>query len=79
MATRAWHLDVRVERPVEGCEITPHVYLYQKGEKGANSTQSKYVFTYRWLRGPERPVCANPSCPRAQSFSPLQWSKVSGV
>lgn len=71
-----WTLTVRVDRPVEGCEINPHVYLYQKGEKGAPAPgQPKHSFEYRWLRGPERPVCANPDCPRAQSFSPIQWSK----
>lgn len=71
-------LNVRLERPVEGCLITPHAYLYQKGEKGAQGAREreKFTYTYRWLRGPERPVCANPSCPRAQSFNPLQWSKV---
>jgi hypothetical protein len=73
-----WMLNVRLERPVEGCLITPHAYLYQKGEKGAQAAREreKFIYTYRWLRGPERPVCANPSCPRAQSFNPLQWSKV---
>lgn len=73
-----WVLNLRLERPVEGCLITPHAYLYQKGEKGTQGQREreKFIYAYRWLRGPERPVCANPSCPRAQSFNPLQWSKV---
>ncbi len=73
-----WMLNIRLERPVEGCLITPHAYLYQKGEKGAQAAREreKFTYAYRWLRGPERPVCANQSCPRAQSFNPLQWSKV---
>lgn len=57
--------------------MTPHVHFYQKGEKGVAPQTSKFSFAYRWLRGPLRPVCANEQCPRAQSFSPLQWSKVS--
>ena len=73
-----WQLNVRLDRPVEGCVITPHAYLYQKGEKGQQN-QPKFIFQYRWLRGPERPVCANKTCPRVQSFNPLQWSKVGAV
>lgn len=68
-------LNVRLDRPVEGCQIYPHAYLYQKGEKGQQRDKERFVYRYRWLRGPERPVCANATCPRAQSFSPIQWSK----
>ena len=58
-----WVLNLRLERPVEGCLITPHAYLYQKGEKGTQGQREreKFIYAYRWLRGPERPVCAKPS------------------
>lgn len=72
-----WQLSIRVDRPVEGCEIAPHVHLYHKGgDKMVNATPRRFTYSYRWLRGPTRPVCANELCPRAQSFSPMQWSKV---
>lgn len=70
-----WMLNVRLDRPVEGCLISPHAYLYQKGEKGQQRDKERFNYRYRWLRGPERPVCANTACPRAQSFNPIQWSK----
>jgi hypothetical protein len=46
MATGPVQLNVRVDRPVESCEITPHVHLYQRGEKGQQNL-SKYKFSYR--------------------------------
>jgi len=70
-----WMLNVRLDRPVEGCLINPHAVLYQKGEKGQQRDKERFNYRFRWLRGPERPVCANAACPRAQSFSPIQWSK----
>ncbi|CAM9565135.1 unnamed protein product [Heterosigma akashiwo] len=39
------------------------------------SLNEPHYFNYKWLRGPERQVCANPTCPRARSFSPVDWSK----
>lgn len=36
-----------------------------------------YSFSYRWLRGPRRPLCAHTTCPRRESCDPLQWSRAS--
>uniref|UniRef100_A0A6S9ETF7 Endonuclease/exonuclease/phosphatase domain-containing protein n=1 Tax=Heterosigma akashiwo TaxID=2829 RepID=A0A6S9ETF7_HETAK len=98
-------LSLRLERPIEACELQPRAYLFIKGvgaalnNRGGNqvatsggsdnysSTQKAamaaagfslnepHYFNYKWLRGPERQVCANPTCPRARSFSPVDWSK----
>mmetsp|Transcript_2444 Transcript_2444/g.3467 ORF Transcript_2444/g.3467 Transcript_2444/m.3467 type:complete len:622 (+) Transcript_2444:235-2100(+) len=97
-------LSLRLDRPIEACELQPRAYLFIKGVGAALNNKktneaistgaSKYskaqtqamtaakfdlneshYFKYRWLRGPERQVCANPTCPRARSFSPVDWSK----
>jgi CCR4-NOT transcription complex subunit 6 len=97
-------LSLRLDRPIEACELQPRAYLFIKGIGAAlNNTMTAEAFTssgstndpklmadpaiskfdlsephyfkFRWLRGPERQVCANPSCPRARSFSPVDWSK----
>ncbi|CAM9429178.1 unnamed protein product, partial [Phaeothamnion confervicola] len=59
--------------------LRPRAYVYSKqltatGIANKAYNQTDHVLKYRWLRGPERQVCANPSCPRADSFSPLEWS-----
>ncbi|RYG59605.1 hypothetical protein EON64_20065 [archaeon] len=62
-ATVSYHLSVRVDRPVEGCELNPSVYLQQKGgsagEGGGNNRgkfldSSMYYFAFSWARGPAR-------------------------
>jgi len=97
-------LSLRLDRPIEACELQPRAYIFVKGNGAALNnkavsevfiagsanyslsqpsvmTISKFdlsephYFKYRWLRGPERQVCANPACPRARSFSPVDWSK----
>uniref|UniRef100_A0A7S2RJ55 Endonuclease/exonuclease/phosphatase domain-containing protein n=1 Tax=Rhizochromulina marina TaxID=1034831 RepID=A0A7S2RJ55_9STRA len=81
----SWHLSVRTDRPVEGCEVTALAYLYQKSIKKKNGIPvespqppppptSEYELRFRWLRGPEAPVCAYDACPMSKNFSPLVWS-----
>lgn len=64
-ATVSYHLSVRVDRPVEGCELNPSVYLQQKGGsggEGSNNNRGKfldssmYYFEFSWARGPARSV-----------------------
>ncbi|KAG5186166.1 Endonuclease/exonuclease/phosphatase [Tribonema minus] len=54
-----------------------YVYSTQRTSTGlANKaySQSDHTFEFKWYRGPERQACANALCPRAASFSPLEWS-----
>ncbi|CAN0342749.1 unnamed protein product, partial [Discosporangium mesarthrocarpum] len=74
------YLSLRLDRPLEGCQLRPRVYVYSKlmtttgiANKAYNNTN--HSFEYLWSRGPERQVCSNAQCPRANSFSPLEWSK----
>jgi hypothetical protein len=72
-------MHLRLDRPIEGCELAPRAYVYstQRTATGiANKAynQSDHTFEFTWLRGPHRQACANPTCPRADSFSPLEWS-----
>ena len=82
-----WHLSLRVDRPVEGCSMRPHAYMYgKKLEKNdadkALAPHSKkcrepppaHEFQYRWFRGPPHEPCAYEGCPRRTSFSPHEWS-----
>ena len=64
----SWQLSLRVDRPIEGCEVFATAYLYQRSLKkprvGAPleapipppPPSSEYRLHYRWLRGPELPV-----------------------
>lgn len=79
----SWHLSLRVERPIEGCELSPHPFLRIKGGSLDNSSRQKlldttaHYFVYRWYRGPRRQICANESCPRSETFHPIHWSRFS--
>jgi len=83
----SWHLSLRVDRPVEGCALKPHGYMYGKklDERDAEKVISPHTktgkdappnheFSYRWFRGPEEEFCAYENCPRRSSFSPHDWS-----
>jgi len=78
-----WHLLLRVERPIEGCELSPHPYLKIKGGSLDNSARAKlldstpHCFTYQWKRGPYMQICANITCPRGDTFDPINWSRFS--
>ncbi len=55
-----------------------YVYSSQKTATGISNkayNHSNHTFEFRWTRGPHRQACANPMCPRADSFSPVDWSK----
>ena len=84
----SWHLSLRIDRPLEGCTMRPHAYMYGKKldesrDTIENSHQSKrmkepppqHEFHYRWFRGPLHDPCANENCVRRTSFSPHDWSK----
>ena len=83
----SWHLSLRVDRPVEGCAMRPHAYMYSKKlderdlDKPLPSHSKKmreppphHEFVYRWFRGPPEEPCAYDGCPRRTSFSPHDWS-----
>lgn len=78
-----YYLTLRSERPIESCELFPNAFLQLKGGSMDNSTRAKlldsepYYFSFSWSRGPKRPICNNPSCPRAGSYEPTSWSKAS--
>mmetsp|Transcript_120360 Transcript_120360/g.245993 ORF Transcript_120360/g.245993 Transcript_120360/m.245993 type:complete len:652 (+) Transcript_120360:489-2444(+) len=84
----SWHLSLRVDRPVEGCNLRPHCYMYGKkldereADKPLPSHSKKmrepppeHEFSYRWFRGPRSIPCAYEDCTRRTSFSPHDWSK----
>jgi len=84
----SWHLSVRVDRPVEGCNMRPYCYMYGKkldereADKPLPSHSKKmrepppeHEFNYRWFRGPHSESCAYEDCTRRTSFSPHDWSK----
>ena len=84
----SWHLSLRVDRPLEGCPMQPHAYMYGKKlderefDKGMPPHSKKmkepppqHEFSYRWFRGPLHEACAYEGCPRRTSFCPHDWSK----
>ncbi|KAL9182007.1 hypothetical protein ACHAXT_012350 [Thalassiosira profunda] len=83
----SWHLSLRVDRPVEGCGVRPHAYMYGKkldsDRDSGHSSHNKvckepppnHEFSYRWFRGPLVEPCAYDGCPRRTSFSPHEWSR----
>jgi CCR4-NOT transcription complex subunit 6 len=83
----SWHLSLRVDRPVEGCTIRPHAYMYGKKlddrdldkpsvphSKKSREPPPAHEFSFRWFRGPPIESCAYEGCPRRTSFSPHDWS-----
>lgn len=84
----SWHLSLRVDRPVEGCTMRPHAYMYGKKlddreadkplpphSKKMREPPPNHEFSYRWFRGPTHEPCAFEGCPRRTSFSPHDWSR----
>lgn len=84
----SWHLSLRVDRPVEGCSMRPHAYMYSKKlderdldkplpshSKKMREPPPNHEFVYRWFRGPPEEPCAYEGCPRRASFSPHDWSQ----
>lgn len=83
----SWHLSLRVDRPVEGCALQSHAYMYGKKldereadkpipphSKKSKEAPPRHEFSFRWFRGPEEDFCAYEECPRLKSFSPHEWS-----
>jgi len=52
-----YEMSVRVDRPLESCELSPNVHLYLKGGQTDNATRQKildsnpHYFVYQWSRG----------------------------
>ena len=74
-------LSCRTERPIAGCELAPHPFLFLKGGTLDNATRAKLMdqnqhkFTFRWFRGPRRQLCQSEQCPRGSTYDPVSWSK----
>ena len=74
-------LSSRTDRPIEGCEILAHPFLFLKGGALDNASRAKVMdnnphkFTYRWFRGPRRQLCQSEQCPRGSTYDPVFWSK----
>jgi CCR4-NOT transcription complex subunit 6 len=83
----SWHLSLRADRPVEGCGMRPHAYMYGKKlderedkmlpphSKKMKEPPPQHEFSYRWFRSPLHEPCAYENCPRRTSFSPHDWSR----
>lgn len=75
-------ISLRAERPIEGCELAPHPFLFIKGGAMDNPTRQKLMdanphqFSFKWKRGPRRAMCANQSCSRRDIFDPSCWSRI---
>lgn len=67
----SWHLSLRADRPVEGCPMRPHAYMYgkklderdlekamQPHTKIMKEPPPNHEFSYRWFRGPVFDPCA---------------------
>ena len=74
-------LSMRTERPIEGCEVLAHPFLFLKGGTLDNASRAKVMdnnphkFKYRWFRGPVRQLCQFDNCPRGSTYDPVAWSK----
>jgi hypothetical protein len=74
-------LTGRSERPIEGCELQPNIFLQIKGGFYDNSTRAKllesnpHYYVYNWSSGSKTQICACISCPRGDNFDPINWSK----
>lgn len=79
-----YHLTARSERPIQGCMLTPHVFLQLKGGNAGvdNSTRAKlldsvpYQYVYKWRRSKVLSMCGNPGCSKGSSFDPAYWSRI---
>ena len=76
-------ISLRVERPIEKCELVPNAFLYIKGGNMDNQSRAKlmdanpHLFTYLWRRSPKMQICENLSCPRKDCFEPIHWCRTS--
>jgi hypothetical protein len=70
-------LTLRSERPIQGCELTPNVYVQTKDSTGRPRTvdPNSVYYSFSWKRGPKTSGCSNPACDRGRIFEPTQWSK----
>ncbi|CAM9671724.1 unnamed protein product, partial [Sphacelaria rigidula] len=53
------YLSLRLDRPLEGCQLKPRVYVYSKlmtttGVANKAYSNTDHRFLYTWSRGPER-------------------------
>lgn len=57
------YLSLRLDRPLQGCQLRPRVYVYSKlvtttGVANKAYSNTDHRFLYTWSRGPERQVSA---------------------
>jgi len=79
-----YHLTARAERPIQGCTLSPHVFLQLKGGNAGvdNSTRAKlldsvpFQYVYKWRRSKVQSMCGNPCCLKGASFDPAYWSRI---
>ncbi len=75
-----WHLSLRSEQPIEGCELQPHPFLRIKSHTLDNPAKARllesnpHFYKCRWFRGPRKNPCANVSCAKNTDFRPSRWS-----
>jgi CCR4-NOT transcription complex subunit 6 len=80
MGDYSWHLSLRIDQPIEGCEISPHAYVKIQSITMDNSSKAKvldshpHTFVYRWSRSPNVQSCCNNGCSRQNSNDPMFWS-----
>ena len=76
-----YHMSLRTDRPIQGCELSPYPFLCLKGGTLDNAARQKkmdscpYKFSYNWYRGPRRRICQNEQCPRGSTYDPVYWSR----
>lgn len=76
----SYYLNVRTERPIQGCELTPNPYVQLKGAaenagRARNLDPNNFIYSFVWKRGPKSDGCCNPNCPRKNNYEPINWSK----
>ena len=74
-------ISVRMERPIEGCELTPYAFITVKGNSIDNIAKAKLLeatphsFVCKWYRGPQVSLCCNENCKRANNYDATAWTK----
>lgn len=76
-------IGIRMDRPIESCELIPYGFLNVKGAGVDNIGRAKaleanpHVFTYKWYRGAKSPLCNNETCVRWNNADTSLWCRES--
>ena len=84
----SWHLSLRVDRPLVGCTLKPHAYMYSKkidtnnpppplksGSLTKPTQPPAHSFRFSWYMSSSlEETCGSSTCKRRHSYSPLVWS-----